>query len=289
MNRLIYELLLLFLIAVTQTSFADRRKVLCVYETPTAQQEPIYNDVLEGIKNKTRDLQKQILLDNTDLLKQQITQANPDIIIALGKNAAETVAALPFRNKTIAGLFSFKASAFNGVSLSLSDKAVAARLNHFMPGIRRIFIIQERGHKTIETDTGFQSPDLNIVTFDGNDSLSTIRELGRIVENVATSFDAVFLPPNLPDEILFKIGLTAWDKNIKLFSTNMWHLENGALMVFYPNATALGEQIGNLTSKNIPAYETVAKIDVALNRRIAQHLELQFVPSIEALFAVTIK
>ena len=289
MKQLIYELLLLFLIAVTQTSFADIRKVLCVYETPAAEQENIYDEVFEGIKNKTGDLEIILVPDNPGSLKQKLDQEKPDKIIALGKKAADAVTASAYRDKAIVGLFNFSNSSFNGVSMVLSDKAIAAKLTQFIPGIRRIFIIQEHGHETIATNTGFINPAVKIVTFDGKDSLSTIRELGRVVENEASTTDAVFLPPNLPDEILFKIGLIAWDNNVKLFSTNMWHLENGAVMTFYPNARALGEQIGELVNKPKQTYETVAKIDVGLNRRIAQHLGIQFAPADEALISVKIK
>lgn len=289
MKRLIYELLLILFIAAPSPLLADAHKILCVYETPPATQEAIYNEVFEGIKNKIGDFEKILVSDNTSSLKQQIDQANPEKIIALGEKAATAVADTPYRDKLIAGLFKFNASSFNGVSLVLTDKAIAAKLTQLIPGIKHIFIIQERGHKTIEKDNGIKSPTMKIVAIDGDDSLSTIRELGRIVEKDATQNDAVFLPSNLPDEILFKVGLMAWDKNIKIFSTNMWHLENGALMAFYPNAKAMGEQLGAMASSNIMAHETVAIIDVGLNRRIAQHLGIQIAPAVEALISVKIK
>lgn len=289
MKRLIYDVLLLCFLAVSQTTFADKYKIVCVYETPTKGNQEIYNTVLEGIKSKAGDIQTLLIPDNTESLKQQIDQAGPDKIIALGRSPAETVAALAYRDKTVAGLFPFNASSFNGVSLVLSDKSLAAKLTQFIPNIRRIFFIQEQGFKTIETNKGVNIPGLKIIAIDGNDSLSTSRELGRIVENEATPYDAVFLPANLSDEILFNLALTAWEKNVKLFSTNIGHLENGALMAFYPSPRALGEQIGELAKKNYIGYETAAKIDVALNRRIAQHLGVKFTPDVEALFSVKIK
>jgi hypothetical protein len=285
----IYNGLLSVLFFVCSCSYAVAARVVVVYQTPDPSQEQVYTDTLHGIENKLKTIDKLELSPSTSDLQTQLDAYHPDRVIALDRSVADLVNKTSYRNKLLAALFSFEANEFSGLSLSLDNKAVAAKLTYIIPTIGRLFIVQQQGFQTIKDSLVKNDKALKVKMLKGSDSLTTIRLLSNLLEHETTSSDAVFIPPNLPDDILFKIGLTAWDKKIKLFSTNMWHLENGAMIVFFPNAVAMGEQLGMMADKKLPAYETVGLIATALNRRLAQHHGVDFEPSIQEQFTVKIK
>ena len=129
-----------------------------------------------------------------------------------------------------------------------------------------------------------------IVSLEGSDSLETIRLLGHLLEqDVTPTSDAVFIPANLDSDIRLNVEKIAWDKKIMLLSTNFSHLETGIPMVFYPDPIALGNQLGRLAGKKNLSYENAAVINIGLNRRTAQHIDLAPSPDKPDLFSVQIK
>ena len=119
--------------------------------------------------------------------------------------------------------------------------------------------------------------------------VSTIRLLGQLVEQDATTSDAVLIPANLPGNILFEITKIAWDRKIILLSTNLSHLESGVLMVFYPDEEKLGEQLGNLANNSKPGFENLQSVNAGLNQRVAQHLDIAVEASVLDQFSVKLK
>jgi hypothetical protein len=61
------------------------------------------------------------------------------------------------------------------------------------------------------------------------------------------------------------------------------------MIVFFPNAVAMGEQLGRMVNQKRPAYETVDTMSSALNRRLAQHNGVEFDASVQEQFTVKIK
>jgi hypothetical protein len=285
----IFNGLLCVLFFAVSCSYAVAARVVVVYQTPDPSQEQVYSAVLNGIENKLKTIVKLELSPSTSDLQSQLDSYHPLRVIALDRSVANLVNKTSYKNKLLAGLFSFEANQFSGLSLSLDNRAVAAKLTHFIPSIGRLFIVQQKGFQTIKDSLVKNDKTSKVKMVNGGDSLATIRLLSNLLEHEATPSDAVFIPPNLPDDILFKIGLAAWDIKIKLFSTNMWHLENGALIVFYPDTIAMGEQLGMMVDKKLPAYETVDAIATGLNRRLAQHHGVDFEPSVQGQFTVKIK
>jgi hypothetical protein len=260
-----------------------------VYSSINPSQQQIFSDTLRGIENKRKTVIKLEIAPGASDLQAQLDVHHPNTVIALDRVAADLVKKTSYKTSLLAGLFSFEANEFNGVSLSLNNTTVAAKLTQLIPSIGRLFFVQQQGFETIKESLIKNDKASKIKMVIGRDSLTTIRSLSKLLEHEVNSSDAVFIPPNLPDDILFKIGLTAWDKNIKLFSTNLWHLENGAMIVFFPNAVAMGEQLGGMVDQKHPAYETVDTMSFALNRRLAQHNGVDFDDSVQEQFTVKIK
>lgn len=106
----------------------------------------------------------------------------------------------------------------------------------------------------------------------------TIRLLGTLIETEAIPGEAVMIPANLPANILFEIAKIAWNRKIILLSTNLAYLENGALMVFYPDEFALGQQLGELAKQNRFNRENLQSAKTGLNLKVAQHLGITIEP-----------
>ena len=118
---------------------------------------------------------------------------------------------------------------------------------------------------------------------------ATIRLLGHLVEEEATTSDAVLIPANLPSNIFYEIAKIAWDRKIILLSTNLAHLENGVLMAFYPDPEGLGEQLGTLVNAAKFEFENLKAVTAGLNQRVAQHLNIEIEASKLELFSVKLK
>jgi hypothetical protein len=189
----------------------------------------------------------------------------------------------------LVGLVHFNASEYNGVSLVLDSRSLIAQLSRFVPTITRVFVVQQAGYQTIDSVHAPSESHPALVMREGSDQLATIRILGHLVEEEATNTDAVFIPANLPLDILYEVAKVAWDKKVMLLSTNLAHLDTGTLIGFYPNEVAIGTQLGQLVRQQNPGYESLKGINSALNRKVAQHLAVDFSSTTLDLFTVKIK
>lgn len=289
MTKWTFKHLLVFFLFCNQ-AYGGNANLLIIYPEVSKGQEQVYTSVIKGIENKNQQPKLLELKDDQIDIQQQLDDIRPLKIIALGKRAAEAASKSSYRQQTLVGLSYFKRSEFNGVSLMADSRTLAERLHQVAPFIQRIFIVQQTGHHTIDVQPANTADKPTIVGLEGSDSLETIRLLGHLLEQgVSASTDAVFIPANLTDDIRQQVEKVAWDKKIMLLSTNFSHLETGIPMVFYPDPVAMGEQLGRLAGKKSLGYENTASINIGLNRRAAQHIELTPPPQKLDLFSVQIK
>lgn len=289
MTKWTFKTLLLFFLCTIHAAYGKEPLILVTYPTSEPLQSRLYNQVIAGIENAVGHPERLELPDGAVDVQQQLDRIRPDKVIVLGKKIAELIKNTSYRNKVLVGLANFNPTDYNGVSLALDSRSLVAHLSRSVPSIKRVFIVQQSGHQTIENvGTNLDSrPTLEIR--EGNDSLAITRIAGHLLMDEAKSSDAVLVPANLPNDMFYKIAELAWDKQVMLLSTNLYHLENGAMMVFYPDEAALGEQLGRLVNKKGQVYESTRAVKVALNRRIAQHLNVEFDPVTLGLFEIKIK
>lgn len=281
------RILLVILLFLFCSPLAKALKTTIVYDSSTAVHAALYQTVIEGITLEVPGLEKiQIQADTSvDNIVHQLDQFSPDCVIALDEVSARLVKNTAYRERLLAGLFFFGSSDYKGVNLALSSADLADSVRRLIPTTQRVFIVQQKGHTAI-IDTGHVK---SVSLLEGHNEIETLRLLNRVIEQDANETDAVFIPANISDDMLFKIGLTAWDRNIKLFSTNVWHFENGILMVFYPDALELGKQLGQMAKRKHPALETVKIININLNKKVAQHVGLKIAPPLLSKFKVIIQ
>lgn len=282
-NRIIL-VIILFLIC---SPLAWALKTTIVYDSPTAAQAALYQTVIEGIALEVPSLEQiQIKADSSvDNIVYQLDKFKPDYVIALDEISARLINSTVYRDRLLATLFFFESSNYKGVNLALSGADLADSVRNLIPTTQRVFIVQQKGHTAIVDSARVNS----VFLIEGANETETLRLLSRVIEQDASESDAIFIPANISDDMLFKIGLTAWDRNIKLFSTNLWHFENGILMVFYPDALALGKQLGQMVRRKKPAFETVKVFNVNLNKKVAQHIGVKIAPPLLTQFKVIIQ
>ncbi len=277
------------LLAFSCTLYGKEPQVLIVYPQVEEPLHSLYSSIIKGISHKIGTAEHLEVPDGTGELQTEFDRRHPDLIIALGKQVADTALKSSYRDKILVGMVHANPSGSPGVSLALDSQGLANRLSQLAPFIKRVYAVQEHNHLAI---TGLQQDPATtppVIVREGEDMITTIRLLGQLVEQEATTSDAVLVPANLPGNILFEITKIAWDRHIILLSTNLAHLESGVLMVFYPDEIGLGEQLGVLANAIKPGFESLKSVNTGLNQRVAQHLKLTFeAPALEQ-FSVTLK
>ena len=287
----IYKRLLLSFLVICSPVYGKDLRVVIAYPVSETAQAPTYAHVIEGIEKELGPLERLEVPERADAVQAQLQldRLHPDKIIALGKRVAEIVNKTSYLKQSLVGLVHFNAAEYNGVSLVLDSRSLVAQLSRFVPSLKRVFVVQQAGYQAIDTGAVLSESHPALVIREGIDQLATIRLLGHLVEEEATNTDAVFIPANLPLDILYEVAKVAWDKKVMLLSTNLAHLDTGTLIGFYPNEFALGTQLGQLAKQKNPGYQSLTGINSALNRKVAQHLTLDFAPATLDLFTVQLK
>jgi hypothetical protein len=285
----IYKRLLLSFFVISSPVYGKDLRIVIAYPVSETAQAPTYAHVIEGIEKELGPIEKLEVPERAGAVQAQLDRLHPDKIIALGKRVAEIVNKTSYLKQSLVGLVHFNASEYNGVSLVLDSRSLIAQLSRFVPSIKRVFVVQQAGYQTIDSVPAPSESNPALVIREGSDQLATIRILGHLVEEEATNTDAVFIPANLPLDILYEVAKVAWDKKVMLLSTNLAHLDTGTLMGFYPNEVAIGTQLGQLVRQQNPGYESLKGINSALNRKVAQHLAVDFNSTMLDLFTVKIK
>lgn len=276
MQKEIYKKLLIIFIFGITPAFGKELQVAIVYSSAEAGNSSAYAQVVEGIVKTIKNAHKIEISSENEDLQSLLDNSHPDKVIVLGKAMTEAVNQTSYREQTLSGLMYLRSEDAYGVSLALDGRLLIELVVRLLPSIERIFIVQQTHLQTVDHVTDTSKSSLSVEVREGADSLATIRYLAHLLDSEATSKDAVFIPANLPTNILYEVAKVAWDKRIMLFSTNLSHLDNGALIVAFPNNELLGEQLGRLAVQKEPAKESAKAINFGLNRRVAQHLNIDF-------------
>jgi hypothetical protein len=291
MRKGIYKglLLCLFVINISSPANGKEPRIVIAYPASETSQALTYTHVIDGIEKAVGHAERLEVTEGADTVQAQLDRLHPDKVIALGKKVAGTINKTSYLKLMLVGLAHFNPTEYNGVSLTLDSRSLGAQLSRFVPSVKRVFVVQQAGHQTIESVPAISGTQPTLEIREGSDQLATIRLLGHLVGEEATATDAVFIPANLPIDILYEVAKVAWDKKIMLLSTNLAQLDTGTLMGFYPDELALGEQLGQLVTKKNPGFESTRGVNSALNRKVAQHLGIDFDPATLDLFTVKIK
>jgi hypothetical protein len=272
-------------------SSAQSENILVVYPKTINPIKKIYNTTIKGIEKKINNPTLIEITESTNLedIEEKIINLQPKKVIALGKNAVELINKSSYKPNLIASLIYFKEHEYNGVSLIIDSRAIIDQLHKLIPKVNKIFFLQDKSFSTIKEykSTHFKFPMEEV--WETKDLHHLLPTIGHILEHTATPNDAIIVPANIPDDILYEVSKIAWDKKILLISTKLSHLEYGVMLVFYPNMTALGKQIGELSSHHSVSYETIKTINTSLNKRVSEHLGINFSVSSLSQFSIVLE
>ena len=284
-------MLLLVPMLIFSNAFAKERQVLVLYPAVNTPFDAIYASTIKGIKTKVNQLTVIAIPEAARFadLQSTLDHHSPDNIIALGNQAIDLINQSPYRRQALAGLIYFNATDYQGVSLSLDSQVVVSLMRRLTPGIKRVFIVENKTPRFLKSALSEAVSKPLLVLREGADLLATMRILGQLLEQEAKPEDAILIPADIPKDILYEASKIAWRKNIMLLSTNLSHLEYGVMMAFYPNMVALGQQLGDMINKPSTTYETVKTVDVSLNQRVAQHLDIQFDSTTLSSFSIVLE
>ncbi len=283
----IYKELLFCLLFISSPSDGKEPRIVVAYPVSDTTQALTYSHVIDGIEKVLGPTELLEVPEGADTVQTQLNRFNPDKVIVLGKRVAVAINKTAYPKPVLVGLAHFTPSEYSGVSLALDSRSLCTQLSRFLPAVKRVIVVQQAGHQAIVPVVNETSPTLELR--EGSDQLATIRLLGHLVGEEATASDAVFIPANLPIDMLYEVAKVAWDKKIILLSTNLAQLDTGTLMGFYPDELALGVQLGQLALQIKPGYEGIKGIRLALNKKVAQHLGIYFDPATLDLIPVKIK
>ncbi|CAD6880674.1 hypothetical protein [Methylomonas albis] len=289
--RISKALLRLWLILISCKAIAEEPHVLVLYPAAAPPISSIYATTIKGIKTRVKRIDAVAIPETARLadVKPSIDRIHPDIIIALGNQAAEFIKPSPYRSQSLLGLVYFDHAESHGVSLRLDSQILTSNLQRLTPRIRQVFIVENSSHLILQQDSSATTSKPLLTIRTGNDMKTTMRILGELLEHDATPEDSILIPADIPKDILYEASNIAWRKNIALLSTNLSHLEYGVLMTFNPNLLALGEQLGDMANQQTVTYEPMKKVDVALNQRVAQHMDMHFDPSALSAFSLVLE
>ncbi|WP_431064518.1 hypothetical protein [Methylotuvimicrobium sp.] len=283
---------LMILPIIASACQAEPTRTLILLPQAKAPAQRIFDAIIEGIG--------QILPDSTfltvdkrmqpDQLDSVLSAANPERIIVLGRTTADRIASTSHRDKMVVAGALFEPDEFAGVTLAIDSRRLLQEIKTILPSLRRVFIVgsPRQLHIRIYPDSLNSQP--SIVPELHQDPLTHSRRLWQLLEQADQKTDAVLVPSQLDRDILYELAQLAWQKKIILLSTNLAHLNQGVLMVFYPDNIGMGRQVGNFTIQHPgPGFESLTHIHIALNPTVAKHLGLSFAPDVLSRIQLQVK
>lgn len=271
---------------------AEEIHTIIIYPKVKAPIQQIYSDITKGIK-QVAPLSETLAIDDdtqTSHLEAILQQIKPEKIIALGRRTADKVVRIGYQDQMIVAAALFDPSEYQGVSLAIDSRILLKEINSLLPFVKKVFVLGNptRPSITIYPESLHGQP--LIIPLYHEDPLINTRQLWRLLDKEASKIDAIILPSHLDRDILYELAQLAWEKKIILLSTNLAHLKEGILMVFYPDNIGMGQQIGTFaTEHNKRGYQSLTHINTAFNTTIAKHLGLEFSPDAMNQFQIKIK
>ena len=290
--RLAIAAALMILPIITAVCQAESARTIIIFPRINAPVQRIYDTIIEGIQ-KTLPQSTPLSLDRSlqpAEVESAIRPFNPDKIIVLGRTTAEKVALSDYRDKMVVAGVLFEPDEYSGISLAIDSRRLLQEIKTTLPSIKRVFVVGSPRQPNIRIYPESLQGQPLIVPQIHEDPLINSRQLWQLLEQATHNTDAIILPSHLDRDILYELVQLAWRKKIILLSTNLAHLKEGVLMVFYPDNAGMGRQIGDFATQHSgPGFESLTHIQIALNPTVAKHLGLKFAPDALKRFKLQVK
>ncbi|MFA7293740.1 MAG: ABC transporter substrate binding protein [Rhodocyclaceae bacterium] len=269
------------------------RGIAVVYPDIGEPYRSIFAKIIEGIEEQTKSRVPSFAIGASPNLQEiagELSRQDIRVVIALGRNGLKFTASLDRDIGIVAGgVLSIPETEARNISVhSLAPEPglLFARLNAFMPGARRVFVVYDpnqndwlmRLAKEAARERG-----LELVSFEASDLKTALRLYQNILANADPRTDALWLPQDsttVDDGAVLPLVLQeTWTRNLAFFSSNVAHVRRGALFSLYPDNVEIGRHLANSALGYIASNGQgprgvlpLKAVLLAVNVRTASHL-----------------
>ncbi len=283
-NLLINCLLLILALGLFfGTAVHAEKKILII----TRANEAPYSEVLTGFKTQQKNASFiEISADNT-AIATGISTDKPDLIFAIGADAADLAAknttTIPIIATLVLKTTLFKAANVTGVGLSYPFSTQLQWLKKFFPEQKKIAVLfdpAENANTVAELNKVFASAGLELIAIpvDSPKQLPfALEQLAQNVEVLLSIPDEVTMSPKTAKEVL----LASFRNRVPLIGLSDNWVKSGALYALSWDYNDLGQQCAAqaqrlLNGESIAkvSHETPRKVAYTINSKIAEHMNI---------------
>jgi len=275
------------------TAWADTEVIAIVY--PDIRQfKDIFNDIINGIEQESdhKVIPYAIGNDFDPNEFQSWTQAlNIKVIIAIGNSGMKAADAVSDKIPVISNAFlvpDSKDDNIAGISLAADPTPLFDHLTLLAPDVKRVSTVYnpEISGWLIEiAELLAKKHGLKLIAYEATDIKTAARLYDKILKHSNPKEDAIWLlqdKTTVNDEVILPLILKeAWNRSLVFFSSIGTHAKNGALFSLYPDYAGLGRSLAKManeyldnTSRPQPRIEPLKDLQIAVNARTADHLNL---------------
>lgn len=274
-------------------AFQPGRGIAVIYPDIGEPYRSVFAKIIEGIEEQTRSPVPSFAVGvgaNTQEILGELRRQDTRVVIALGRNGLKVASSLERDIGVVAGgvLSIPEADARNMSVHSLApDPALLfARLQAFMPAVKRIFVVYDPNQNAwlmrLARDAA-SARGLELVSYEAADLKTALRIYPDIFAAADPRKDALWLPQDSTtvDEaaVLPLVLQETWARNLVFFSSSVAHVRRGALFSLYPNNVEIGRNLassalgalvpGGQLARGVTPLKAVL---LAVNVRTASHL-----------------
>jgi putative ABC transport system substrate-binding protein len=268
------------------------RGIAVVYPDIGEPYRGVFTRIIEGIEEQTKSRVPSFAVGanpNMQEINNELRRQEIRVVIALGRNGLKFTSGLDRDIGVVAGgvLSIPEADARNISVLSLAPDPglLFSRLQVFMPGVKRVFVVYDPGQNAwlvrLARDAA-RARGLELMAYEASDLKTALRIYQDILAAADARKDALWLPQDsstVDDAAVLPLVLQeAWTRNLVFFSSSVAHVRRGALFSLYPNNVEIGRHLANSAlahlSSDPPAHGVtpLKAVLLAVNVRTASHL-----------------
>jgi len=304
LKRFIFKIinlpLIIFSIVSFQYAYAETVELAVLYPEASGGYSKVFKNILEGVNQ----------LDNIKVTTHRISKKTQVVEVSdwLENSQCQTILALGQRSYLVAkqlknnlpltiGAIVATPNGHGGISMDGSPELFLHHLNKLAPDVKRVHVVYSEKNSAWLVkiaEVAAAKRNLELLSYKVDNLKQGIKNYTDILNNVESNKDAIWIPLDrvVPDKaILPKILKVAWDKNIVIFSNNPLHAKKGTLFALFPDHKLVGKKLASIAVEQVKEnaeYELLptSNLKLAVNRRTASHLGLNFSKSEERQFDI---
>lgn len=287
------RLLAWLLSSLVGSSLADPGALAIIYPDVGPPYQAIYEQMMAGIASQVPTPPLRLAVgphSNETTVNDALKKQHVTTVIALGHRSLDLTLRLDRNIRVIAGgvvrLPDHYTRATATLSLAPDPAQVLAQLRSLQPRVQRVTVIYNpkqsdwlvRLAQEAAPETG-----LVVVGHPAPDRRTALQLYQAFFREANSQQDALWLLQDsgtVDDDVILPFVLeAAWTQRIAVLSSTAVHARRGTLFAVYPNSQAVGQALARMAlappTTNTPALQPMRPVELALNRRTAQHLGIR--------------